>query len=207
MKTFINIITAATVGFLLSAPVMAEDVSGTSATAVVGHVEAGSTAEQGNEQNIKTINNGSDLGRGVPSFGVPALTTTLSETCMGSTSLGGSGAGFGFAVGSTWRDEACVRRLDARELRSMGRGGDAETQAIFALAGKERMCDDGKIRAAFERVAKLTGNTNVLCQATADEAKGEAVAYIEPANASRTADFGKTKDERIAMNDTGGPDN
>jgi hypothetical protein len=182
MKTITKSIAVTLIGLALSAPVFADGSS-----ASVGFVGAGAEASQGNEQNFSTKSYGSDLGRGVPAVVAPALTTTLSETCMGSTSLGASGAGFGFSVGSTWRDEACIRRLDARELRSMGRGGDAETQAIFALASKERMCEDEQIRAAFERVATMTGNTAALCQATADEVNHVAISYVEPSNAERVA--------------------
>jgi hypothetical protein len=55
-----------------------------------------------------------------PVVQAPGLTTTLSDTCMGSISMGLSLAGFGATGGTTMVDEACVRRLDAREFRSMG---------------------------------------------------------------------------------------
>lgn len=55
-----------------------------------------------------------------PAIAAPALTTTLSDTCMGSISLGLSLAGFGATGGTTMVDQACVRRLDAREFRAMG---------------------------------------------------------------------------------------
>ncbi len=49
----------------------------------------------------------------------PALTTST-DTCMGSTSIGGSGTMFGFSVGTTWTDHHCETLKNARELRSMG---------------------------------------------------------------------------------------
>lgn len=63
---------------------------------------------------------------------------------MGSTSAGAGFAGGSVSVGSTWEDEACIRRLDAREVKAMG---DAE-------AAKEILCDSPKVRAAFLRVGR-----------------------------------------------------
>jgi hypothetical protein len=55
-----------------------------------------------------------------PPITAPSLTTTLSDTCMGSVSFGLSFTGFGATGASTMVDQACVRRLDAREFRAMG---------------------------------------------------------------------------------------
>lgn len=55
-----------------------------------------------------------------PSIAAPSLTTTLSDTCMGSVSLGVSVPGVGVTGGATLVDAACVRRLDSREFRAMG---------------------------------------------------------------------------------------
>ncbi len=68
-----------------------------------------------------TVQYGGDYTvKNVPTAAPPALTTTLSDTCMGSVSLGVSAVGFGVTGGMTMVDEACVRRLDSREFRSMG---------------------------------------------------------------------------------------
>lgn len=61
------------------------------------------------------------------------------DTCMGSTSVGGQGIGFGLSVGSTWHDEDCVRRKDARELHNMG-----YKPAAIAL-----MCQNDHVRQAM----------------------------------------------------------
>ena len=82
--------------------------------------------------------------KNVPAVSAPALTTTLTETCMGSTSVGAGWVGFGFSFGSTWRDSACVRRLDARQLSSLG----------YNLGAKELMCDSDAVRAALKRAGK-----------------------------------------------------
>jgi hypothetical protein len=87
---------------------------------------------------------GSDLSRAVGMATAPALTTTLTETCMGSTSVGGGFSGGSFSFGTTWRDSACVRRLDAREIRTFG---DVQ-------AAKEIMCDSDQVREAFKRVGR-----------------------------------------------------
>jgi hypothetical protein len=79
--------------------------------------------------------------RNVPAVAAPALTTTLTETCMGSSSVGGAGVGFGFSIGTTWRDTACVRRLDARQVAALG----------YRDAARELMCDSPAVAAAFER--------------------------------------------------------
>jgi len=164
MKKIINTIAALAISMLVSAPAMAFGDSEASANA-----ETSSNAEQGNTQHITTTNHGSDLSDSVPGVIAPSLTTTLSETCMGSTSIGAAGAGFGLSFGSTWKDDACVRRLDARELRSFGAGLAPNDAILFHFAAKERMCADAENRAAFERVYAMTGRRDALCQVTADE--------------------------------------
>lgn len=69
----------------------------------------------------------------------PALTAT-EDTCMGSTSVGAQGVGFGISLGSTWQDMDCVRRKDARELHNMQHRASA-----IAL-----MCQKEDIRKAME---------------------------------------------------------
>ena len=87
---------------------------------------------------------GTDLSTAVGFSAAPALTTTLTETCMGSTSVGAGFSGGSFSFGTTWRDSACVRRLDAREIKTFG---DIQ-------AAKEIMCDSDLVKAAFKRVGR-----------------------------------------------------
>jgi hypothetical protein len=87
--------------------------------------------------------------RTTPSIAAPALTTTLSDTCMGSTSLGLSVTGFGVTGGTTQVDEACVRRLDAREFRAMGL-----TDVALAL-----LCQSEANRKAVEATGHLCPGT------------------------------------------------
>ena len=63
---------------------------------------------------------------------------------MGSTSGGAAAAGWGFSFGTTWRDHACVRRLDARQMTAFG---DIAT-------AREMMCDSDLVREAAKRVGK-----------------------------------------------------
>jgi hypothetical protein len=75
---------------------------------------------------------GSDLSRQVGVAVAPALTTTFSETCMGSTSMCAGFAGGSLSLGTTWEDIACIRRLDAREIKAMG-----DTQAAVKRQSEE----------------------------------------------------------------------
>lgn len=67
--------------------------------------------------------------------------TSSNDTCMGSTSAGAQGVSFGVSVGTTWTDEDCIRRKDARELFNMGM-----KSAALAL-----MCENDKVAAAMKR--------------------------------------------------------
>ena len=45
--------------------------------------------------------------------------------CMGSSSVGGAGVGFGFSFGSSWTDDECGIRETARSFNGMGLKDDA----------------------------------------------------------------------------------
>ena len=126
-------------------------VSGSVSTAISegGHAAAQSgAATSGNAQSI-TFNSPAipttQTLKTAPSVYAPALTTTLTETCMGSTSVGGSGIGFGISVGSTWNDGQCVRRLNAREMAQTL--GDRD-------AARALMCQDDDVAAAYAAVGQ-----------------------------------------------------
>ena len=105
---------------------------------------------------------GTDMSSMVPNVSAPNLATTLTETCMGSSSVGASGAGFGFSVGSTWRDGACVRRLDSRQIAAYGE---------IAVA-VEMMCDSDLVREAAIRAGRP-------CVADGGHPRGIPVAAIQ----------------------------
>lgn len=113
-------------------------------TTISNNVPVTSTTGVDARNMSSTNNQGSDLSHAVGMAVAPALTTTFSETCMGSTSAGAGFAGGAVSVGSTWEDEACIRRLDAREIKSLG---DAE-------AAKELLCGSKEVREAFKRVGR-----------------------------------------------------
>jgi hypothetical protein len=83
--------------------------------------------------------------RSAPTVYAPPLTTTLTDTCMGSSSMSGSGMGWGLSIGSTWEDRNCNRRLYAREVASLT--GDRE-------AARAILCQDADVRKAFEDVGR-----------------------------------------------------
>jgi hypothetical protein len=91
---------------------------------------------------------------------------------MGSTSVGGGFSGGSFSFGTTWRDHACVRRLDAREVKSFG----------YPQAAKEVMCDSDLVREAFKRVGQPCaadgGNYAAVSQAPA--ASPAPASYVSP---------------------------
>jgi len=45
--------------------------------------------------------------------------------CMGSSTVGGAGVGFGFSVGSSWTDDECGIRETSRSFSGLGKTDDA----------------------------------------------------------------------------------
>jgi len=142
MKTFRNIIFIVLASFSATTLAMGGNNANANANSNSG---ANSNQQQGQAIVDARVSNStvkaSDLGKMVPNVMAPSLTTTLTETCMGSTSFGGSGSGFGFSFGTTWRDSACVRRLDARQLAAFNDMGTA----------REIMCASSIVREAAKR--------------------------------------------------------
>lgn len=109
--------------------------------------------------------------RTTPSIAAPALTTTLSDTCMGSASFGLSITGFGATGGTTMVDQACVRRLDAREFRAMGL-----TDVALAL-----LCQSDSNRRAVEATGHLCpGTTKPLAKSGEDAVLSDDEKYRDP---------------------------
>lgn len=98
-----------------------------------------------------------------PDVSAPGLTTTLTETCMGSISAGVGVLGIGASGGKTYTDEQCVRRLDARELYAQG----WRAEACYVMA------DDPRVARAF---AKTKRN----CSRIDDVASAPSVPLREP---------------------------
>lgn len=106
-------------------------------------------------QNINYSVSGTTTVKNVPDVGAPALSSS-NDTCMGSTSIGGSGVGFGISLGTTWTDENCLMLKNSRELWNMG----------MKSAALARMCMDKKNREALE----LTGFVCPQAKKAQDEA-------------------------------------
>lgn len=90
-----------------------------SMTAGVGSGDGSGSAPSGTSTQAVDYG-GSYTVKTAPQIVAPSLTSTFSDTCMGSSSFGLSVVGFGATGGTTMVDDACVRRLDSREFRAMG---------------------------------------------------------------------------------------
>lgn len=99
-----------------------------------------------------------------PDVGAPALTTSYNNTCHGSTSGGasfGNGAvAIGGSFGTTWLDEHCEARMDARTLKELG----------LDDAAKARLCQMPYIRAAMKSAGTPCPQDNQAAQAEKIEA-------------------------------------
>lgn len=101
-----------------------------------------SKASADNKGNSLAVNQ--NYKRNPVSSAISAPLVAADDTCMGSSSVGGQGVGFGLSVGSTWKDGDCVRRKDARELHNMG-----EKKAAIAL-----MCQNEAVAAAMKAAGR-----------------------------------------------------
>jgi hypothetical protein len=94
-----------------------------------------SVKESGNSSNTNVIE---AQKRNPVSTAYAAPLVAADDTCMGSSSVGGQGVGFGLSFGSTWQDDDCVRRKDSREWRAMG----------YPQVALARMCQNAENRQA-----------------------------------------------------------
>jgi hypothetical protein len=120
------------------------------ASSVTGPSTSGAAQNQtadnaGNAQSITFNTTNPDSLKTVPQVYAPALSTTLTETCMGSTSGGVSVLGFGGTLGTTWNDNQCVRRLNAREMAQTF--GDRD-------AARALLCQDPDVAEAYAAVGQ-----------------------------------------------------
>lgn len=67
--------------------------------------------------------------RQAPAIVAPGLAAAGIESCLGSTSIGGAGPGFGVTIGSTTVDRGCNLRLFSRTLHALGHR-EAATQIL-----------------------------------------------------------------------------
>jgi hypothetical protein len=73
----------------------------------------------------RVVSSGTTTVKTAPSMVAPGLAAAGLETCLGSASGTVSAVGFGIGGGSTYVDEGCQARLDARTLASWGLQGAA----------------------------------------------------------------------------------
>lgn len=139
--------------------------SGTSSSAVAA---SGSQASnQGNAQSISFNSpgqveySGSYTIKNVPNVMGPNLTTS-NDTCMGSSSGGVSGPGFGVSLGTTWTDTNCKMLKNSRELWNMG----------MKAASLALLCKDADNKEALE----ITG---FVCPQTKQEKSKQAAVQQE----------------------------
>lgn len=89
-----------------------------------------------------TVSNQGGVRYSASSAVAPQLVAGI-DTCMGSSSVGGSATSFSFSVGTTWKDVDCRRIKDARELWNMGQHTaalsllctDDDTRYAIAVSG------------------------------------------------------------------------
>lgn len=120
----------ATIVALVSTSASAIDLGGSRSSATAGAVSvsgAAAGAVSGSSASGGSSSASVQSERQAPAVAAPSLATS-GETCMGSSSVGASGAGFGLAIGTTWGSEQCERRMNAQQLRLSG-----ETKAALAL--------------------------------------------------------------------------
>ncbi|MBP8291303.1 MAG: hypothetical protein KAX65_00945 [Caldilineaceae bacterium] len=81
-----------------------------------------------------------------PAVFAPSIAPTA--PCMGGTSAGGAGTGFGLSFGTSWTDDECNTRETARMFQGMGMMSDAlavlcssaYAAAAPSCAGRARAC-------------------------------------------------------------------
>ncbi|SFI11139.1 hypothetical protein SAMN04515618_110115 [Collimonas sp. OK307] len=128
--------------------------SGTTSGAGTGSSSAaGEPGSSANNTKATVDYGGTYTVKTVPNIVAPSLTTTLSDTCMGSASFGLSFTGFGATGGTTMVDQACVRRLDSREFRAMGLNDVALALLCQSEANRKAVESTGRSCPGMERAA------------------------------------------------------
>lgn len=117
---------------------------------------ASGTSAAANSSQAAVDYSGSYTVKTVPNMVAPSLTTTLSDTCMGSSSFGLSIVGFGATGGTTVVDDACVRRLDSREFRAMGMNDVALALLCQSPANRKAVESTGRSCPAAAKEADAT---------------------------------------------------
>ena len=99
-------------------------------------------------QDVNYNTSGTTTVKMAPPVSAPALTSS-NDTCMGSSSFGASGVGFGISIGSSWTDANCIMLKNAREMFNMGM-----PDVAFA-----RLCMDALNKEAIELTGRVCPQT------------------------------------------------
>ena len=126
-------------------------------------INTNSTISGGTSNYTENHQSGTATLKSVPPVYAPNIITS-NDTCMGSSSIGASGVGFGVSFGTSWTDANCIMLKNAREMYNMGM-----PDVAFA-----RLCMDALNREAIE----LTGK---VCPQTVREEKAKAEAAQQAA--------------------------
>ena len=153
---------------------------------------AATTSGIGNQQSVNFISpsesstlldshySGSYTVKNVPNVSGPNLITS-NDTCMGSSSGGVSGPGFGVSLGSTWTDEQCKRLKMSRELWNKGMKAASLAMDCMDPAAKTALELTGtkcpQSMTSQERVAAFGPDA-----AGADPARSTAASNVAPAS-------------------------
>jgi hypothetical protein len=142
MKTYTKIAIVLSIPFMIGvAQADTAAVAGSQSGSLAG-AQAGSQAgsNSGVTLNQTSISPPVNLSHAVGAAYAPALTTTLTGTCMGSTSAGAGFAGGAFSIGSTWQDDNCNLRQYANALVAIG-----DLPAARAV-----LCQSDEVRQAYQ---------------------------------------------------------
>ncbi len=94
-----------------------------------GNTQSVSVTDSGNTQSVSVTDSGKMHYSGgyelenVPDVMAPNVYPT--SPCMGSSSIGGAGVGFGISFGTSWESEECQLRETSRSFANMGMKEDA----------------------------------------------------------------------------------
>jgi hypothetical protein len=83
-----------------------------------GHAYSNADVENSNNAN-QSVNVEAQQRNPVSTAYAPPLAVG-EDTCMGSSSIGGQGVGFGISIGTSWTDENCQRLKNSRQLAALG---------------------------------------------------------------------------------------
>ncbi|MEM9682614.1 MAG: hypothetical protein AAF942_05065 [Pseudomonadota bacterium] len=125
----------------------------------------------------------------------PIFLSTGDDTCMGASGVGVQTFEFGFSVGSSWTEEACVTLKNARELSNQG----------HPKAAKARLCMNEDNALAFEMTGEPCPRALPSTQAALDEIRqwnpGYGVAANPDTQVASAAPVSRARSESVATRD------